>query len=79
MPYPTLQAKPSMNPPLYFLDPGVRSLRKGFGKIVKTCELAKRHGLKYVWVDTCCIDKTSSADGVLPAGHFLRQHAHALR
>lgn len=40
----------------------VRSIR-GFAKIEKTCVLAKdKHHLQYAWVDTCCIDKTSSAE-----------------
>lgn len=39
-----------------------RNLR-GFTKIEMTCQLAKeQHGLKYARVDTCCIDKTSSAE-----------------
>jgi hypothetical protein len=36
--------------------------KKGFIKIAKTCELALRHGLAYAWVDTCCINKSSSAE-----------------
>lgn len=37
--------------------------KPGFRKISKTCELARTiHGLKYAWVDTCCIDKTSSSE-----------------
>ena len=32
----------------------------GFEKIQCTCEQAKIHGLQYAWVDTCCIDKSSS-------------------
>ncbi|RSL74203.1 hypothetical protein CEP51_011630 [Fusarium floridanum] len=36
--------------------------KKGFGKIKKTCRLAKKHGYQYAWVDTCCIDKSSSAE-----------------
>ncbi|OTB17666.1 hypothetical protein K445DRAFT_315413 [Daldinia sp. EC12] len=36
--------------------------KKGFGKIMRTCELASAHGLRYAWVDTCCIDKSSSAE-----------------
>ncbi|KAI1126974.1 heterokaryon incompatibility protein-domain-containing protein [Nemania abortiva] len=36
--------------------------KKAFVKIAKTCELASQHGLPYAWVDTCCIDKTSSAE-----------------
>jgi hypothetical protein len=34
----------------------------GFSKIKKCCELAIQDGFEYVWVDTCCIDKTSSAE-----------------
>ncbi|KAI0506412.1 heterokaryon incompatibility protein-domain-containing protein [Xylaria bambusicola] len=33
-----------------------------FVKITKTCELAAQHGLSYAWIDTCCIDKSSSAE-----------------
>jgi hypothetical protein len=36
--------------------------KKGFIKIMKTCELATEDGIGYVWVDTCCIDKSSSAE-----------------
>ncbi|TFK82485.1 HET-domain-containing protein [Polyporus arcularius HHB13444] len=31
-------------------------------KIRRCCELAEKHGYKWVWIDTCCIDKTSSAE-----------------
>ncbi|KAF1980937.1 HET-domain-containing protein [Aulographum hederae CBS 113979] len=34
----------------------------GFKKIRYTCDEALRQHLKHVWVDTCCIDKTSSAE-----------------
>ncbi|KAF2681715.1 HET-domain-containing protein, partial [Lentithecium fluviatile CBS 122367] len=34
----------------------------GYYKIVKTCEQALSEGLAYAWVDTCCIDKTSSSE-----------------
>ncbi|KAI4095251.1 MAG: hypothetical protein LQ339_007310 [Xanthoria mediterranea] len=34
----------------------------GFNKIAGCCALAARQGYKYLWVDTCCIDKTSSAE-----------------
>ncbi|KAK7415841.1 hypothetical protein QQX98_005623 [Neonectria punicea] len=37
--------------------------KKGYAKILGTCSLASRiNDLKYVWVDTACIDKRSSAD-----------------
>ncbi|KAK2767968.1 het domain-containing protein [Colletotrichum kahawae] len=35
---------------------------KGFRKIRETCRLAARDGIKYAWVDTCCIDKSNSAE-----------------
>ena len=31
-------------------------------KIRNTCTIAADHGFDYVWIDTCCIDKTSSAE-----------------
>ncbi|KAB5529032.1 heterokaryon incompatibility protein-domain-containing protein [Coniochaeta sp. 2T2.1] len=33
----------------------------GFHKIQMTCRKALEKGINYAWVDTCCIDKTSSA------------------
>lgn len=35
---------------------------KGFGKIELTCRQAIADGLRWAWVDTCCIDKKSSAE-----------------
>ncbi|KAJ2902776.1 hypothetical protein MKZ38_000130 [Zalerion maritima] len=34
----------------------------GFAKIWHCCRVAMSDGLDYVWIDTCCIDKTSSAE-----------------
>lgn len=34
----------------------------GYNKIKGACSLARRQGLDYVWVDTCSIDKSSSAE-----------------
>lgn len=36
--------------------------KKGFVKIKETCIRALGHGLQYIWIDTCCIDKSSSAE-----------------
>jgi hypothetical protein len=35
---------------------------KGFHKIKLTCKQAAEDGLQYAWIDTCCIDKTSSME-----------------
>jgi hypothetical protein len=45
-----------------FHDVESRSRKKGFSKIQAACRLARLRGLKWCWVDTCCIDKTSSAE-----------------
>lgn len=37
-------------------------LKKGFAKIKHACAAALKDGWEYMWVDTCCIDKTSSAE-----------------
>jgi hypothetical protein len=36
--------------------------KEGFRKIANSVTVAAKDGYKYVWVDTCCIDKTSSAE-----------------
>ncbi|OTA98132.1 hypothetical protein M426DRAFT_123183 [Hypoxylon sp. CI-4A] len=36
--------------------------KEGFKKIEATCRVALEHNLDYAWVDTCCIDKSSSAE-----------------
>ncbi|RYP89434.1 hypothetical protein DL770_004404 [Monosporascus sp. CRB-9-2] len=36
--------------------------KSGFKKIKGACQNAKRHKLEYIWVDTNCIDKSSSAE-----------------
>ncbi|KAL4078710.1 heterokaryon incompatibility protein-domain-containing protein [Scleroderma yunnanense] len=36
--------------------------RDGYRKILASCEQAKRDGYEWLWVDTCCIDKRSSAE-----------------
>src|SRR5207248_11760504 len=42
-------------------DPS-RNNKKGYRKIEMTRQMASRAGLSYAWVDTCCIDKSSSAE-----------------
>ncbi|KAK4446701.1 ankyrin repeat-containing domain protein [Podospora aff. communis PSN243] len=36
--------------------------KAGYKKLEGTCALAKSHGLDFAWIDTCCIDKHSSAE-----------------
>lgn len=41
--------------------PGARA-KSGYSKVYRACRQAKRDGLLYLWADTCCIDKRSSAE-----------------
>ncbi|KAK5659114.1 hypothetical protein OQA88_1204 [Cercophora sp. LCS_1] len=36
--------------------------KKGLTKVLKSAEIAKNDGYHYIWIDTCCIDKSSSAE-----------------
>ncbi|KAK0649212.1 heterokaryon incompatibility protein-domain-containing protein [Cercophora newfieldiana] len=36
--------------------------KAGFAKVEECCRQALKDGLEWAWVDTCCIDKTSSAE-----------------
>jgi hypothetical protein len=44
------------------LESGTGNRKKGYSKIENFCESARHAGLEYCWVDTCCIDKTSSSE-----------------
>lgn len=45
-----------------FGNPEQAKSKSSYDKIVKTCQLAASRGLQYAWIDTCCIDKSSSAE-----------------
>ncbi|KAL8992772.1 MAG: hypothetical protein Q9169_006853 [Polycauliona sp. 2 TL-2023] len=36
--------------------------KQNFAKIQNYCDLAKKDGYEWVWIDTCCIDKRSSTE-----------------
>jgi len=38
------------------------ALKKGYLKIRAACSLALSQGYRHLWIDTCCIDKTSGAE-----------------
>ena len=46
----------------FVLNRAAAERKKGFLKIEHTCRRARDDGIDYAWVDTCCIDKTSSAE-----------------
>lgn len=36
--------------------------KQGIEKILNCCNVAMKDGYNYIWIDTCCIDKSSSAE-----------------
>ena len=44
------------------MQSGTASEKKTYAKIIGCCKKAAEDGYTYCWIDTCCIDKTSSAD-----------------
>jgi hypothetical protein len=34
----------------------------GYKKVLNACSVTAKDGFEYIWIDTCCIDKTSSAE-----------------
>lgn len=44
-----------------FQDPSCAH-KEGYQKIWMTCKQAREDGIQYAWIDTCCIDKSSSAE-----------------
>ena len=55
---------------------GIRG-RQGYKKIVNTCRRAKEDRYRWVWIDTCCIDKRSSAELSEAINSMYRWYANA--
>ncbi|KAK4131561.1 HET-domain-containing protein [Trichocladium antarcticum] len=51
--------------------------RRGFAKIRHTCRLARKSAIDWAWVDTCCIDKSSSAELTEAINSMFRWYAGA--
>jgi hypothetical protein len=56
--------------------PGVAQ-KAGYAKIKGCCRQAQVDGLAYAWVDTCCIDKSSSAELSEAINSMFRWYANA--
>jgi hypothetical protein len=59
-----------------FLD-GKKRETKGWAKITATCDKALAHKYDWIWVDTCCIDKTSSAELTEAINSMFRWYQNA--
>ncbi|RYP37446.1 hypothetical protein DL767_002919 [Monosporascus sp. MG133] len=51
--------------------------KEGFRKIEYCCRQAAKDGLEWVWIDTCCIDKVSSAELTEAINSMFRWYRNA--
>ena len=51
--------------------------RQGYKKIIDTCKQTKQDGYELLWIDTCCIDKRSSAELSEAINSMYRWYANA--
>ncbi|KAI5920957.1 hypothetical protein F4810DRAFT_680379 [Camillea tinctor] len=56
-----------------------RQKKAGYDKIRFCAEQARRHGLRYFWVDTCCIDKSDSTELQTAINSMFRWYRDAKR
>lgn len=56
---------------------GVRESKAGYEKIKFCGEQAAKDGLRYFWVDTCCIDKSSSTELATAITSMFRWYRNA--
>lgn len=54
------------------------SWKQGYPKLMGFCKEAARHGFKWVWMDSCCIDKTSSAELTEAINSMFNWYRHAV-
>ncbi|KAI1854738.1 hypothetical protein JX266_000856 [Neoarthrinium moseri] len=52
--------------------------KQGFQKIQLCCKETRDYGLSWAWVDTCCIDKTSSAELAEAINSMFRWYSEAV-
>ncbi|KAI0151401.1 heterokaryon incompatibility protein-domain-containing protein [Pestalotiopsis sp. NC0098] len=60
-----------------FKDLALARQKKGFRKIEHAVYLARQDHLKWAWVDTCCIDKSSSAELSKAINSMFKWYQHS--
>ncbi|KAI0184805.1 heterokaryon incompatibility protein-domain-containing protein [Xylaria flabelliformis] len=56
---------------------GRYSEMKGYQKVRNCCRISKNEGFKYSWIDSCCIDKSSSAELLEAINSMFRWYKNA--
>ncbi|KAH8661695.1 heterokaryon incompatibility protein-domain-containing protein [Tricladium varicosporioides] len=58
---------------------GEAGSKQGFAKVARCCEEAVKNGIEYAWIDTCCIDKTSSSELSEAINSMFQWYKHAVK
>lgn len=61
------------------LTDGTGKNMAGYGKMQFCGEQARRDGLQYLWVDTCCIDKSNAVELQEAINSMFRWYQNALK
>jgi len=64
------------------MQSGRATSRVAYVKISSSCKQAAVDGLKYIWIDTCCIDKSSRQSSQRLSTlciDGIKMHKHAMR
>jgi hypothetical protein len=51
--------------------------KAAFSKVVGSCKQALLEGLEYIWIDTCCVDKSSSAELSYAINSMFKWYQHS--
>ncbi|KAI1139256.1 HET-domain-containing protein [Hypoxylon sp. FL0543] len=62
-----------------FADYALLKRKRGFFKLASCCKQARRDGLKYVWIDSCCINRMDSTEVQESINSMYRWYANADR
>ena len=60
-----------------FLNTTEDTINQDFAKVARACSQAKQTGLDWMWIDTCCIDKTSSTELSMSINSMFRWYRDA--
>ena len=44
------------------ISTGIHQNTEGWSKIIESCKIARAHGIEWIWIDTCCIDKRNNTE-----------------
>jgi hypothetical protein len=59
------------------MEKGLGPTMKGYLKLRNSCKRATKDGYEWIWIDTCCIDKTSSSELSEAINSMFEYYSHS--